>query len=154
MEVGGDSHGAAFEGGVDEAVERFGGGVLAGGQLADAVSFLADPTPGLAGGSEPMIDAVALIRNIEPKRATNVLVIATLAAVDRRFSRKRTSSIGWSVPTARGDDDEHNDDQRVGSTVRRRLNDGPEQQDQPDDGQERTNRVEAGRVRVALLQLR
>ena len=37
VEVGGDGDGASFVGGVDEAVERF-GGVLAGGQLADVVN--------------------------------------------------------------------------------------------------------------------
>ena len=35
-------------------------------------------------------------RNIEPKRAKKVRVIATLAAVNRRFWKNRTSSIGWS----------------------------------------------------------
>ena len=36
VEVGGDGDGAAFVGGVDDAVEGF-GGVLAGGELADVV---------------------------------------------------------------------------------------------------------------------
>ena len=38
-----------------------------------------------------------MARNIWPNIAKNTRVIATLAAVKRRFSKKRTSSIGWSL---------------------------------------------------------
>src|SRR3954452_22697670 len=40
------------------------------------------------------------MRNIEPNMAKKIMVMAALAAVKRRFSKKRTSSMGWSVDSS------------------------------------------------------
>ena len=60
VEVGGDGDGAAFVGGVDEAVEGF-GGVLAGGELADVVND-DEVAIGRCGRSPCVIEASILAR--------------------------------------------------------------------------------------------
>ena len=70
--------------------------------------------------------------------AKNVIVMAMLAAVNRRFLKKRTSSIGWSVCSSQATNgaehqdaaDEARHDHRVGPALGRRLDDRPQQGDE------------------------
>ena len=100
-----------------------------------------------------------VIRNSVPNSEKNAIVIAPLAALNRGFWKKCMLSIGLDVcsshsrnVTSRRDTDrEAGEHVGCGPAVRRCLDHRPQERRQSGDGQQRTERVEPRRRRIARL---